>query len=376
MHFTTHHPSFLGGAKTPYCRLWHDNWDDYGFKTTYQLHYVSETGEQMKIGETKILKKGLDEGSPVLLEHFDFLDETFCSLGQSQEYYENLSLLPDTIRISIVAGLRDCVSNPHIWEQFSHEEGMRKSLMRWVKPRMIEKTFKHVLNGHAPLDRFNFVFTQSPSQPTSTGLRLEFNVIPLSTPPTNVHVLIGRNGVGKTRLLAGIATSLTTPKRPSAHGVHGTIQFSDEDEDYGTFTNVVTVAFSAFDQFYPVKDADVTGDIRYSYVGLKTLDDNSADEAISLKSPEELNLEFRESLSECLEGKRLLRWKEAISILNTDPVFSESEFHLLPELREPAIETALRLFRRLSSGHKLVLLTVTKLVQLVDERTLVLLGKV
>lgn len=53
---------------------------------------------------------------------------------------------------------------------------------------------------------------------------LTFNVVPESQPPTNVHVIIGRNGVGKSRLLNRFENALI---RPDSDG-HGRIDFASD----------------------------------------------------------------------------------------------------------------------------------------------------
>jgi predicted ATPase len=60
-----------------------------------------------------------------------------------------------------------------------------------------------------------------------------------------------------------------------------------------------------------------------------------------------------------------------MSILSADPGFAELELASLSEGSDEASQIG-SVFERLSSGHKIALLTLTRLVELVDERTLVL----
>jgi hypothetical protein len=80
----------------------------------------------------------------------------------------------------------------------------------------------------------------------------------------------------------------------------------------------------------------------------------------------------------CLQGARLARWQRALHVLESDPIFAEKEVASLAveAVDEEVLKTRARdLFRELSSGHKIVLLTVTRLVESVEERTLVLLDE-
>ena len=65
-------------------------------------------------------------------------------------------------------------------------------------------------------------------------------------------------------------------------------------------------------------------------------------------------------------------------MLQADPIFSDADVATLARsgLSEDEVNTeARKLFRKLSSGHKIVLLTITRLVETVEEKTLVLLDE-
>lgn len=70
-------------------------------------------------------------------------------------------------------------------------------------------------------------------------MRLSFSVTPRSCPPTNIPVLIGRNGVGKTTLLGHIGEAVVN-RGAQAEEV-GEIAWAGDAS--GSFTNVVSVTF-------------------------------------------------------------------------------------------------------------------------------------
>src|SRR5260370_24247947 len=117
--------------------------------------------------------------------------------------------------------------------------------------------------------------------------------------------------------------------------------------------------------------------VQFSYMGLKASADGA--QTGTPKSPEMLANEFATSVRVCLKGARLPRWKRALQVLEADPIFKEAEIASLADgdLSPGALEgTAIPLFRKkLSSGHKIVLLSITRLVEAVDEKTLVLLDE-
>ena len=71
-----------------------DNWDDFGFKTSYLLYYITKNSIEKEVenyvGRVKIYKVDTKVTKSILNKKFEKLDETFCSLGQGLEYYENL----------------------------------------------------------------------------------------------------------------------------------------------------------------------------------------------------------------------------------------------------------------------------------------------
>ncbi|MEX4029201.1 hypothetical protein [Haemophilus influenzae] len=71
--------------------------------------------------------------------------------------------------------------------------------MRSIRKQTIEEQFRRILDGKSKLDDFNFYFIRS-EKDNIGKISLEFNVIANSMPSSNIHAIIGRNGVGKTTL--------------------------------------------------------------------------------------------------------------------------------------------------------------------------------
>jgi hypothetical protein len=149
----------------------------------------------------------------------------------------------------------------------------------------------------------------------------------------------------------------------------------------------VSVAFSAFDEFEPhstPRDRR-SNELQYTYIGLKKIARSDADEGGGLKDSQALAMEFGLSVKVCLQRSRVGRWKRALEMLESDPIFADAQVaELAAEIDDDgALRTddeglrvrAREVFRGLSSGHKIVLLTVTRLVESVEERTLVLIDE-
>jgi ABC-type cobalamin/Fe3+-siderophores transport system ATPase subunit len=359
--------------------LKNDNWDDYGFKTSFEIHFVDNTGLHHELGFAKITHKGMRKGRTQLPTIFSELGSDYCSLGQSQDYYEKLYELNDTDRLSILENLKDCVFNPTIWESFKDEKSVDDSLLRSVDIFSISNTYRNILNGISAPTSYDFSFKTSEAGTLSSLLEINFSVKPASIPPSNVHVLIGRNGVGKTRLLTSLSKSLTSSNYHSDEGMIGDVELTTHSYYAGPyrpgkFANLVTVAFSAFDRFPVITEDQVTGDIRYSYVGLRKPPPDKATPG-ELKSHADINSEFAHSVAQSLRGPRHKRWIDVVRTLNSDPGFAELELHELNATNNNQLGQAVTRFDQLSSGHRIVLLTAAKLVELVDERTLVLIDE-
>lgn len=359
-----------------------DNWDDwFKYNTMYTLFIFDDDGDRHLVGSVKIGQFEMKEGQrrADLPRRFDALDDRFFSIGQDDSYYDDLNKLGEEIRTRVLVGLRDMAHDPDLFSRAREEKVTGVSLLRSVTPTSIEGQFRRIVTGGARLSSYAFTYTTS--KPTRSGLGatpLNFVVTPESQPPTNIHVVIGRNGVGKTRLLNNMTRALVeTDTDPNRVGFFE----SDSDDliDTPLFANLVSVTFSAFDSFDPpvVRQNKLAG-TQYAYIGLKRRGTTAGGDPLPPRSPERLSSDFGRSVWICSKGARLNRWRRALQMLEADPIFKDAEVAELAdlELNETELKKQARsLFAKLSSGHKIVLLTITRLVETVEERTLILLDE-
>lgn len=367
-----------------------DRWDDWDkYCTQFLLTVIDPKGKQHNIGLLKIGERGLKPGTatpnpksgyrkPKIPSEFDQLTDDFFSVGQDEEYYANLQTLGDSVRETILRCLRDVAWDNNQWEWSQREEVMRESLLRSVTESTVIGQFRRMARGDARVTRYDFAY--SPPKRMGDGVppfKLDFSVNPKSAIPTNVHVLIGRNGVGKTRLLSLMAKALVASD-PSARQ-SGKFEFTSLKGERETFANVVAVSFSAFDDGDLLPERNPAPDsLGYSYIGLRGWTSDSPPAPIKPKSPKTLANEFVTSLRECRIGAKRNRWKGIIGILQSDPVFEATQLTEMidQDLSNKKIQKeALDAFKNLSSGHKIVLLTLTRLVEKVEEKTLVLIDE-
>lgn len=237
-----------------------DNWNDFfEYQTLYDLTVFDKDGKKFNLGAVKIGQFKMTQRRPSLPESFERLEEEFFSLGQDDSYYEMLSTLPHELMAEILLALRDVVADPHLWEKVKNQDVTQVSLLRNVSEKSVEGQFRRIIHGGERLTKYDFEFV-SPEG----GIKLSFSVLPESHPPTNLHVLIGRNGVGKTYTLRRMVKSLLGD---TAVGAFRTLSA----ESGGLFAGLVWVSFSAFDEFLAVESTRQEG-LKFSYIGLRNSD--------------------------------------------------------------------------------------------------------
>lgn len=360
------------GKDVAYLRI--DRWNDYSFVTMFQVTLFDSNGREHELGSVKIGFKGQTESTSTystLEAPFEALSDAYFSVGVDVEYYIILTRdVPEGSKVAFLAGLRDIAYNSQALTSAEGELVFDVSLMRSTDINTVTGQYRRVLAGDAPLTDYAFRFTLDGAE-RRAGYQLNFEVSSDSKPPTNIHAIIGRNGVGKTTLLNAMTEAIVDPENSSG-------RFEKEEwYDYqplgkNYFGGVISVSFSAFDPFNPPKEQpDPSKGTCYFYIGLKDYADEGG---VLLKSQTELADELIEGLSFCLSEKaRASRWHEAILNLESDDNFAEMNLVQLIDLQGEILEERVRkLFRKMSSGHAIVLLTITKLVARVNEKTLIL----
>lgn len=358
-----------------------DNWDDwFSYQTQFSLWFFDDAGERVHLGSVKIGQQGLlpargvdavpGARSPEVPATFDGLDDRFFSLGQDENYYETLNGLAEWPRAQILDGLRDCAHDLDVFDAYRFEDVMRRSLLRSVPEANVRGRLNRLAHGDATLTEYQFAYKMPAQDGDAEPPLLEFEVMPHSEPPTNVHVLIGRNGVGKTRCMRGLAEALLGRRGENTGEI-----WLREGANW-QFSGLAMISFSAFDDFDLRPRPEDR--IRSKQVGLLQWDyvEEERTEYVRMKTPADLAEDFAESFALCRAGLRAERWRAAVETLEGDDLFAEAGVTLLLDLPDDAWrEQAIHLYKRLSSGHAIVLLTMTRLVEVVDERTLVLLDE-
>lgn len=382
--------SQIDRAKRDVIFVWNTGWDDwFQFATMHGLLYVDRDGASHRLGDVKIGKVGLrgakageaepDERTATLPPKFKKLPASFFSLGQDDSYYQTLNDLGDDLREFVLTGMRDIAYDEDARRVALAERVTTTSLLRTVTTKTVEDQFTRMAHGGERLTPYEFTFRPKSTEPRPM---LKFSVVPDSRPPSNIHVLIGRNGVGKSTLLNDLGRVMVKKSRA-------------EDATAGPWdqlSNIVSVSFSAFDDFEPMSvPRDRQRGLTYHYVGLKKIEPRVGE--ATTKDERAIRAEMTRSLKLSLVGARRARLRKALGLLESDPIFAEAglaEVLAMPLTddyesldatpgaatdAEDAVAAFGALFGRLSSGHKIVLLSIAKLVETVEANSLVLLDE-
>lgn len=341
-----------------------DNWNDFGYYTLFNMYYFNGKQKQ-DIGMVKICTKTQDTITSLPSTIEGELDSNFFSLGQSAKYYLNINKLGIELKEFILKSLRDVAYDLDLLEEIKSLDITKTSLLREVYLFNVRDKFNRIINNGAELTDYKFKFLRKDEE----DLALEFEVLPSSMPPSNIHAIIGSNGVGKTTILKKMVASLLEEQLNKENKF---INMINKDEK--VFANVIFISFSAFDSGGYYRDyKNSEGETFYSYIGLKKYSENSS-EVIS-KSPEMLGEEFLESINIIIDSpndSKIQRWRNAIAILESDLTLKHFDLKNIKQYNDTEKKD---LFLRLSSGHKIIILILTRLIEKVAEKTLVLIDE-
>lgn len=356
--------------------------EDQGMRISFRAIYYDLMGREYPLGSVKIGMKGMKTGEvwDLLPKEFSSLPKAFFSLGQDEFYYENISHLDQGVRTTLLKAMRDLAAYPDDLDALvsdTAEESMCASLFRSIASdekvavAKIKGQLRNMAKGGARLTPYSFTYTTpKPKDSEIQPVKLQFRVDPKPFPPTNVHALIGHNGCGKTYVIRNMVQCLQERSDD-----YGAFAYDNAENDLmREFVNVICVAFSPFEDFASLIKRD--GVLPATFVGLPRSGENLHDGIAK---------DFWKSFQNCLVTTRKQElWRKTIGTLMSDEIFErEGVGRLMDGLRQgmdektlfESRERILHTFKRLSSGHKVVLLIVTSCVAEIEERSILFLDE-
>jgi len=348
-----------------------DDWNDYSYFTLFGIEFINNEGERTKLGSVRIAYFGQQKGIAGKIlkinDQFEKLQDNYFSLGTEDTYYEDLNNLGDEIRDQILSGLNDIAFNSNIYEKAIEEEVTRASLLREISTSTVTNQYRRIAKGGARLSDYSFSYFFPQDEVKITPPKIDFEVIAEHNPPTNIQIIIGRNGVGKSHLLNGMIDSLINSQNSEKENGKFVLNELVQSE---LFSNLICVTFSAFDEFQ-FHNKQMNTELKYHYIGLKNL---KTIEEITENSTANANFadEFTSSIGLIISSSKKSRWVAVVKQLESDPIFRDENFiELINDYKSSNLKPIQEKFAKLSSGHKIILLTITRLVELLQEKSLV-----
>lgn len=256
----------------------------------------------------------------------------------------------------------------------------------------VKEQFHRIADGGAVLTDYDFKYIL-PDKDITTGENLELDFYvegENNTPPSNIYVLIGKNGIGKTTIIKKMLKTLLCNNDLHTYGEFITGWG-------GNFSNIVNISFSMFDD--PITEVDVFDKmIFYKYIGLIDVRYENDIRKRNVKYDQLPDMFFESYWNVIKSITKNELWKRSVKILETDSTFKEldigswisqekSKLEKMILATEKSIEEKNNIeknffreiinnqFSKLSSGHKIILLTVVNLVNFVEEKTLVIMDE-
>lgn len=341
----------------------HD-WNDFGYYTLYTLSVFLSKNERIVNEDIKILQ--IDNENPEdalsytkLSSTFTKLKPSFCSLGQSLSYYEQLYEAGPNIYNKVLIALNDLVHNPLLVTKFEFLPAFKISLLRFSDA---EKAFREagaIFDNIVAEQLFKFSFQcRVPGAHADHVVNFDFTEHPTGLNRTTV--IIGRNGTGKTQFLAEFALAMSglgslerlasfTPRRPS-------------------FSEVIAVSYSVFDEFSRPDENTFS----YAYCGIRAPNEKVSKDG-QLTKIKNSTPRFLTPLQ--LEDKL----KKSIQIISNSPK-RESWISLINTLLEGIFEQEqakdiffnLDFYKKLSSGQRILVNIITDITARITSQSIIL----
>lgn len=292
--------SYLKTSHTPpttfpaFILVFNDKWNDYSIESSFNLFFYKTETESERIGEVKIIYNNEDieaeyNTNRYIPDKFTTLEESFCSLGQTFDYYSSLKSLLGKEFYSVLYALRDAAFFPDIHEDFENNYKFKTSLIRYDGPERLLRNAKYKIEGYDLSNLYNFTYKFQPTYSNEIiPVNFEFNN--KSIIPNRIYALIGKNGVGKTQLISSLPCNISkkmdnlfSPKVP-------------------LFSKIIAVSYSMFDKFeIPQKSSN----FNYHYCGIK----KSKEEQYTERG---LVLRFHNAWKKIEKSGRMDKWRKIL----------------------------------------------------------------
>lgn len=391
-----------------------NTWDDYGYKQTAELIFNGDSGEIIHLIK---IYPNTDENFRRIQENRIETEGKVFLFGQSKDYYQLLSnTLEDsgldrwfTLTGDIVYKGNDFIAE-YLMLQKEYEESISdfdnddslenlivifdrsffrdQALFEWKE--LLNSLHRLTVNKSFLSDykftikkRSQIVFDVDVKPKDNVSVKLSDRSLPISV-SNNVFCIIGENGSGKTRFIRELSKAIFNK---SSEITIENNEFDTQD-DANVMNKILYCSFSPFDEKFDI-EIDSEEQDRFEYIGLLNYDmEVSGDTKIG----DRITIDIMESLQTIkFSADKSKLWLEAIDRIS----FEEWGYSLIYIFKNDLIRSdefensglitsgfdyvnydeTYQKIKNFSSGQKIYLLTITKLILKLTERTVVFIDE-
>lgn len=324
------------------------NFNDFGNYSNFFLDYLSEKNNKIRIGRLKIIKKNDFNTSQIIPHSFNVLDD-YCSIGEDISYYENLKKIFGDLFYSKLRALKDCSFFYDTLEIFENDVNFKESIIRDNEQERLIRRAKLQINNYNldSLYKFNYEFQPKYAEDITT---VEFNFDENTLLSNRIITLIGKNGCGKTQLLAKLPNDLSQKNIKF---------FSPQMPQFG---KIISVSYSVFDNFsLPKSDFD------FNYISCSLIDG-----AGKLLTKEDLTTRLIQSCKKIQETKRTKKWLNTISSFLDEDIVNSLILKNDSHVEEINLSKISDTIKTLSSGQSILLNIITEIIKSIRYDSLII----
>lgn len=340
----------------------YDIWDDFGYKNTAIISIDGESASIHIYPNTLSVYTDIISGKKP--------EEDFFVLG-NREYYEliNSKIEIQSERVKWYELTNDLAYNTELLDKYYSNKNfktknkfgdptdiIKRSFMRSISYTEIVYQLHRMTLGGKYLENFKIKIYENENE------FLDINVDPEVDIPENTFGIIGKNGTGKTHLLNNLVKLFLNEK---------SIFHVDTDEKDSFFLNkVLHVSYSPFDSL------EITEKENSLYEKIGLIFDGNIEKHKSIS--DSLNKDLDRYIRDIKVPTNLSYrdfWLEVLNNFSYEEWISDfiSEMDKIDFMNDK--EELVKIISRLSSGQKIIMLTITKLILKVREKTLVLIDE-
>lgn len=284
----------------------------------------------------------------VIPSEFIELPYNFCSVGQDEDYYDNIKKLFPNDYKSIMWALRDAAYFSVIADRYQYTISFQKSLLRNDYAHRALRDVHGILEGIDLRNRYNFTLQATiPYYDSNIPVAFNFGNLDNVRNLDRVKALIGENGSGKSSVLYSLAKAL--------HDGGGDMFEKGHRPD---FSKVIAISYSIFDNLFQLTKKS---SFNFVYCGLRNRDNE-------LLSETDKESRLKRSLDEIVYKHRIydyhLTLKEVVDEGLLEVVFKQHN--------EIDKNKFLELINKMSSGQAMITSIITELYAHIRDNSLIL----